>query len=101
VGTGLIKKNTKLLYPEEIRILKVSFVDVQQGDGTVIETPNGHLILIDGGDNTLFARYLAQRFVGSSIKKPLEIDAIVVTHGDADHFAGLTEIYKSEKHGTN
>ena len=100
VGSGLIKKKTKLLYPEEIRILKVSFVDVQQGDGTIIETPNGHLILIDGGDNALFARYLAQKFVGSSIEKPLEIDAIVITHGDADHFAGLTEIYKSEIHGT-
>jgi len=40
-------------------VLKVNFVDVQQGDGAVIETPDGKIILIDGGDNQLFARYLA------------------------------------------
>ena len=40
-------------------MLKVNFVDVQQGDGAVIESPDGKVILIDGGDNQLFARYLA------------------------------------------
>jgi hypothetical protein len=28
----------------------------------------------------------------------LIVDAIIVTHGDADHFAGLTEIFNSENH---
>jgi beta-lactamase superfamily II metal-dependent hydrolase len=100
VGKGLLKKNTKLHDPEDMKILKVSFVDVQQGDGIVIESPDGHLILVDGGDNALFARYLAQRFIGTSTKEPLEVDAIVVTHGDADHFVGLTEIHRSENHRT-
>src|SRR5262245_49021009 len=31
-------------------ILKVRFVDVGQGDGAVIETPSGKIILIDGGE---------------------------------------------------
>lgn len=79
------------------RVLKVSFVDVQQGDGSVIETPDGKVILLDGGDNQLFARYLAARFRGTSADKPKEIDCILVTHGDADHFLGLTEIHKSEQ----
>lgn len=78
------------------RVLKVNFVDVQQGDGSVIESPDGKIILVDGGDNQLFARYLAARFRGTSEEKPKEIDCILVTHGDADHFAGLTEIHKSE-----
>jgi beta-lactamase superfamily II metal-dependent hydrolase len=77
-------------------VLKVNFVDVQQGDGMVIETPGGKVILVDGGDNQLFARYLAGRFRGTSIENPREIDCIVVTHGDADHFLGLTEILRSE-----
>ena len=79
------------------RVLKVNFVDVQQGDGAVIESPDGKVILVDGGDNQLFARYLAARFRGTSEAKPKEIDCILVTHGDADHFAGLIEIFKSEK----
>src|SRR5215207_2171902 len=96
--SGLIKKKATLKKQGEIKVLKTSFVDVQQGDGISIETPLGRKILIDGGDNALFARYLAQRYVGSSKDDPLTIDAIVVTHGDADHFAGLTEIWKSESH---
>lgn len=81
---------------EDSRVLKVNFVDVQQGDGSVIETPEGKVVLIDGGDNQLFARYLAGRFRDTSAAQPQKIDCILVTHGDADHFLGLTEIYKSE-----
>jgi hypothetical protein len=79
-------------------ILKVDFVDVQQGDAAVIESPRGRIVLLDGGDNQLFARYLAGRYTGSSKTAPREIDCIVVSHGDADHFAGLAEIQQSE-HG--
>ncbi|MCE3225331.1 MAG: uncharacterized protein K0S58_3511, partial [Nitrospira sp.] len=78
------------------QVLKVNFVDVQQGDGTVIESPDGKIILVDGGDNQMFARYLAGRFRGTTAESPKDIDCIVVTHGDADHFAGLPEILKSE-----
>ncbi len=81
------------------RVLKVDFVDVQQGDAAVVETPSGNVVLVDGGDNQMFARYLAGRFK-SKEDDPKEIDAIVVTHGDADHFAGLTEIHESETHDT-
>ena len=70
---------------------------MQQGDASVIETPDGKLVLIDGGDNQLFARYLANRFPGTSSAAPKEVDCIVVTHGDADHFAGLTKIEESER----
>jgi beta-lactamase superfamily II metal-dependent hydrolase len=79
-------------------VMKGNFVDVQQGDGAVIETPDGKVILVDGGDNQLFARYLAARYRNTSLEKPREIDCIVVTHGDADHFSGLTEIFESEQH---
>jgi beta-lactamase superfamily II metal-dependent hydrolase len=85
---------------EEDNILRCNFVDVQQGDGATIETPKGKVILIDGGDTVMFARYLASRFRGTSEEKPREIDCILVTHGDADHFLGLTEISKSEKLST-
>ncbi|MEK9142722.1 MAG: MBL fold metallo-hydrolase, partial [Nitrospirota bacterium] len=77
-------------------VLKVNFVDVQQGDGSVIESPDGKVILVDGGDTQMFARYLAGRFQGTTPDKPKEIECILVTHGDADHFAGLTKICESE-----
>ncbi len=84
----------------ENRVLKVNFVDVQQGDGAVIESPDGQVILVDGGDNQLFARYLAARFRGSSAERPRAIDCILVTHGDADHFQGLSRIHESESNPT-
>jgi hypothetical protein len=101
---GFIRKRPKegpkvdhVVVPEdENKVLKVAFVDVQQGDGTAIETPDGKVILIDGGDNQLFARYLAGRYRGTSVADPRVVEAILVTHGDADHFAGLSEIRKSE-----
>ena len=77
-------------------VLKVNCVDVQQGDGSVIESPDGKVILVDGGDNQMFARYLAGRFRGTTAANPKEIACILVTHGDADHFAGLPEILESE-----
>jgi len=81
---------------DEVKVLKVDFVDVQQGDGALIETPGGKTITLDGGDNQLFARYLAARYRGSSDAQRKEIDAMIVSHGDADHFAGLAEIQESE-----
>ena len=84
-------------------VLKFSMVDVQQGDGMVLETPpdenhQTRLILIDGGDNKLFARHVAARYLHrrSSATAPLDVDLILITHGDADHFEGLTHIRRSE-----
>jgi beta-lactamase superfamily II metal-dependent hydrolase len=104
--TGFIepRKSSGLKTAEIVRprnqndVLKVNFVDVQQGDGAVIEAPDGKVILVDGGDNQLFARYLAGRYRGTSAANPQPIECILVTHGDADHFAGLPEILKSETH---
>ncbi|HLL77844.1 MAG TPA: hypothetical protein VK421_21485 [Pyrinomonadaceae bacterium] len=84
-------------------VLKFSMVDVQQGDGMIIETPpdendETRIVFIDGGDNKLFARHIAARFQHrkSAADNPLPVDLILITHGDADHFEGLTEIEKSE-----
>jgi beta-lactamase superfamily II metal-dependent hydrolase len=94
-------KATDVVRPRsQNKVLKVNCVDVQQGDGSVIESPDGQVILVDGGDNQLFARYLAGRFRGTSAAKPKEIACILVTHGDADHFAGLPEILESETNAT-
>lgn len=78
------------------KVLRVNFIDVQQGDAAVIETPKGKSILVDGGENQLFARYLAGRFRKTTAAKPKVFDCIVVTHGDADHFSGLPKILDSE-----
>jgi hypothetical protein len=95
------KATSRVLVPSdrfEPRVLKADFVDVQQGDAAVVETPDGKVMLIDGGENKLFARYLASRFPNTSVANPRVIDCMLVSHGDADHFAGLAEIHASETH---
>lgn len=94
-ATGFVEGDLPLR-PEGV--LKFSMVDVQQGDGMVFETPAGKIVFVDGGDNKLFARHVAARFRhrGSSTEEPLEVDGIIVTHGDADHFDGLNDIRRSE-----
>jgi beta-lactamase superfamily II metal-dependent hydrolase len=84
-------------------VLRFSMVDVQQGDGMILETPpdenhERRIVFIDGGDNQLFARHAAARYQhrNSSLAHPLEVDLILITHGDADHFDGLNDIRRSE-----
>jgi beta-lactamase superfamily II metal-dependent hydrolase len=96
-ASGWTKNSSKLKLRDK-GVLKFSMVDVQQGDGLIMESPSGKIVLFDGGDNKLFARHLAARFRhrSTSAQNPLSIDAIVVTHGDADHFDGLNDIRRSE-----
>ena len=78
-------------------LLKVRFIDVGQGDGAIIETPAGELILVDGGEEQHMRRYLNVAFAHILKTKPLPCAAIVVTHGDADHFAGLTKVAEATR----
>ncbi|MBL4890798.1 MAG: MBL fold metallo-hydrolase [Rhizobiaceae bacterium] len=94
---GRVGTTKKKIPTRATPILRFSMIDVQQADGMVLETPQGELITIDGGDTVLFARHLAARYSGTSEAHPLEVDAMIITHGDADHFRGLKEIVESEK----
>jgi hypothetical protein len=74
----------------------VTLVDVQQGDATLIRTPDRKLIVVDGGEEVFLARILASMFPRTTAQKPLNIDALVITHGDADHFSGLVKLPSSK-----
>jgi hypothetical protein len=79
-------------------LLEVTFVDVQQGDATIIRTPDRKLLIVDGGEEVFLARLLASIFPGTTAATPLEIDALVITHGDADHFSGLARLADAATH---
>jgi len=74
-------------------LLAFAFIDVGQGDACLVTTPNGRRVLVDGGESKLAARYLAARFRDETADgRDVPFDAIVVTHGDADHFDGLSAL---------
>lgn len=73
-------------------VLKIRFVDVGQGDAAIIETPGGQLILVDGGEENHLSNYVCSAWAHVLRTKQLRIAAILVSHGDADHFAGLPKL---------
>jgi len=69
--------------PEE---LTVSFLDVGQGDATLVQHPDGGSILIDGGP----AEARAYRLLSEAGVERL--DLVIATHASADHHGGLVEV---------
>ncbi len=53
---GIVSKKAKFLDPSDNDIMRFTVVDVQQGDGAVLETPKGAKVFIDAGENQMFAR---------------------------------------------
>ena len=75
-------------------MLKVVFADVGQGDMTVITTPGGQRIVVDGGPDGVRAAGVLDK------ETPFwdrSVDLVVLTHPHADHVSGLTEIARRYK----
>ena len=77
--------------------LKIYFIDVGQGDSTLVKTPFNKNILIDGGGSE-FGNF----DVGESILLPYlldrrinKIDYLVISHFDSDHVKGLFSVLKN------
>ena len=81
--------------------LKIYFVDVGQGDCTLIVTPNNKSILIDGGGSE-FSK--SNYNVGKSVLMPYlldrqiaVVDYVIFSHMDSDHAQGLLYIMENMK----
>lgn len=74
-------------------LLEVNFFNIGQGDAFLIETPQRHQILIDGGPSSAILEKLAKEM-------PFwdrTIDLIILTHPEKDHLSGLIEVLKRYK----
>jgi len=77
-------------FGQPTEVLTVTFLDVGQGDASLIETPDGVQMLIDGGPDGTVLRRLAHEL-------PLfdrTLDIILGTHPDKDHIGGLVDVLK-------
>lgn len=69
-------------------------IDVGQGDSHLVKAPSGRHFLVDAGDNS-------RQDSGKDIIVPFlhhigvrELDALVITHPDKDHFGGALSLLK-------
>jgi len=74
--------------PTSSAAIKLTFLDVGQGDATLVVTPSGQDILIDGGPNDSVVAGLDENVPFYSHK----LDAVVLTHPHADHVDGLVAV---------
>jgi len=75
--------------------LRIHFLDVGQGDATLIELPDGKVALIDGGDSRESTAETILRHMNAL--KIDTVDYLIVTHADADHCGSLARVLQCKK----
>ena len=84
--------------PHAARVLRVTVLDVGQGDSIVIETPGHHTILIDGGgandERVVDPHHYGERVILPFLRSEGvdAIDLLIVTHPHGDHVGGLPAV---------
>ena len=80
------------------RPLEVVFVDVGQGDGCLLVSPETgaqeKVVLIDAGERTNMYNFVKWRF--GKLKKKFHFHAAVITHSDQDHYGGFQPLFGQE-----
>ncbi|MDD3147928.1 MAG: MBL fold metallo-hydrolase [Candidatus Riflebacteria bacterium] len=84
-------------YANEAPLLRVTFLDVHQGDCILIRSAE-KTIMIDAGDDNRSAaiRYIIPYLKKEGIKR---IDQAIITHPHRDHFGGFIDLIKEFKFG--
>lgn len=77
------------------RVLEIIFVDIGQGDGCLVVTPDDKHILIDAGYGDNMYRFLRWRY--GKFEKEFTFEAVVMSHSDLDHYGGFGKILGEPK----
>lgn len=80
-------------------LLEFYFIDVGQGDGVLIRTPDHRHVLIDAGfprasqpAGKNAADFVDWKFVRDYGQKTIALDAVIASHNDEDHYGGLSDL---------
>lgn len=90
-GAMIIGCSYPLMNFMDTATLKITLLYVGQGDSTIIETPKQQILVIDGGN---FGKgQIVERYIKYRGKR--EIEALFLSHSDADHIGGFIELLDS------
>lgn len=97
LAAGMMVWGTGSLFADRGQNLRITFINVGQGDAILVEAPNGHRMLIDAGGKPAYSQssfdpgrqivvpYLAR----SGIRR---LDLVVNSHSHEDHLGGLPAV---------
>jgi len=84
-------------------LLEVYIIDVGQGDGVLIVTPDRRHVLVDGGyirerqpTGKNAADFVDWKFARDYRQSTIKLDAMIASHCDADHYGGLWDLLSFE-----
>lgn len=75
---------------EEEKSMKINFLDIGQGDATLIDFPNGEQMLIDCAKDTVVIEALGR--VMSVFDRKIEY--MLITNPDLDHYGGCIDVLR-------
>ncbi|CAN5704459.1 hypothetical protein BH24ACI1_BH24ACI1_18030 [soil metagenome] len=82
---------------QENRVVEVYFVDVAQGDGCLVITPDNKFHLIDAGEGRNMAAFLRWKFNLRRFPGNITFENTIISHSDSDHYKGFLEVVKEPK----
>jgi competence protein ComEC len=76
--------------------LRVVFLDVGQGDSTLVRLPGKRALLVDAGGLPGASFDIGERVVAPSLRALAvrSIDTLILTHGDPDHIGGAPAVLR-------
>lgn len=84
-------------FPSYSKTLKLTFIDVGQGDSILVEFPGRKKMLVDGGGTPEDIFDIGERIVSPFLwqKNIRKIDYLVLTHAHPDHMNGLKAVARN------
>ena len=80
-------------------LLEIYVIDVGQGDGVLIKTPDSFWHLIDGGNSfrgqdtrKSAANFVRWKFIKDLKEDTVKLENVIMSHPDHDHFGGLIDV---------
>lgn len=82
-----------ILYKHTVMSTYLHFIDVGQGNMTLIRLPNGQVLLYDCSVTNDNADYVLE-YLGKYLRSGSKIDTFINSHRDADHMRGISTIHE-------